>query len=288
MQRYSVVWICAGLLTLEGSILLPTHMLMTEKGGVLLPHQSPLPLIIYSLPPLGLFIAAFLLFSALNLFNEWRGTEPNKDWDSHVKRRQAGWITAIAILLCMILLFKSLHNLHWLMLWDKTADGIGYGWLLIPLFVALVTGIMLVVALKGRQKLAGLLYLLVIPGLLIVLAMRAPQVDVRQITEKRAERVVRAIEAFHAQWGFYPPELRYLISWGNPRLPEPTIIYGQDWCYQGRDDHYTLGYVYHKDWYDPHLVGEVYKTVGGDSASESVCDIEIEILRLQRYVPYIP
>jgi hypothetical protein len=236
-----------------------------------------------------LFIAAFLLFSALNLFNEWRHTNPNKDWDSHVKRRRAGWIIAIALLLCMFLLFKSLHNLYWLLVWDKTADGIGHFWMMFgPLPIAFITGLMLVVALEGKQKLAGLLYLLVIPGLLIVLVVRVPQVDVRQITEKRAEHVVRAIEAFHAQWGFYPPELRYLISWGTSRLPEPTIIYGQDWCYQGRDDHYTLGYVYHKDWSDPHLLGEVYKTAGGDPAPESVCDTEIEILRLQRYVPYIP
>jgi hypothetical protein len=289
MQRYSSVWICAGLLVLEGLILLPTHILMTDKGGVVLPDQSSLALIIYSLPPLGLFIAAFLLFSDLNLFNEWRNTDPNEDWSSHVQRRRAGWTAVTALILCVILLAKSLHNLYWLLLWDKTADGIGYGWLVFaPLPVAIIMGIMLIIALEGRQRLAGLLYLLFIPGFLIMFAIRAPLVDPRQATERHAEQVVHAIEAFHARMGFYPPELRYLISWDNPRLPAPVIIYGQDWCYKGRNDYYTLGYVYHKDWSDPHLVGEVYKTVGNDPDSSSVCNTEMEVLRLQRYVPYIP
>jgi hypothetical protein len=262
---------------------------MTATGGVTLPNQTPLAFITFILPSLGLFIAAFLLFSALNLFNEWRNTELKKDWDSHVQHRSARWITVTALTLCIGLLAKSLHNLYWLLVWDKTADGIGYGWLVLaPLPVTIITGIMLIIALEGRQRLAGFLYLLLVPGLLIALAIGIPHIDQKQITERRAEQVARAIEKFHEQMGFYPPELRFLISWSNSRILEPTIIYGQDWCYKGRDDYYTLGYVYHRDWSDPHLVGEVYKTTGDDPDSGGVCDTAIEVLRLQSHVPYIP
>lgn len=288
MLRYSKMWIFAGLLTLEGLILLPTHRLMTTSGGVTLP-DTPLPLLIYSLPPLGLFIAAFLFYSGLNLYRDWRKTDPTSDWASHLQHRQAGWSAFIALLLCLLLLAKSLYNLYWLLLWDKTADGIGYGWLLFaPLPVAFVTGLMLVVAFEGRQKLAGFLYLSLVPGLLIGVALLTPRIDNRQVTERRAEQVVRAIEAFHARQGFYPRELRYLVSWSMPGLSEPAIIYGQGWCYRARDDYYTLGYVYHRDWSDPNLVGEIYKTVGDDPAPADVCKDEIEVLRLQRYVPYVP
>lgn len=289
MQKYSIVWICAGLLTLEGLIFVPTYTLLNNAGGVTLPDHTPLALIIYSFPPLGLFVAAFLLYSGLNLYKEWQNTNPTRDWDSRLRRRQAGGLAMAALVLCLFLVAKALHNLYWLLLWDSTADGIGYGWLLFaPLPVAFVTGLMLPLALEGRQKLAGFLYLLLIPGLLILMAVRAPRVDLRQITDRRAERVVHAIEAFHARQGFYPRELRYLISWGIPRLPEPVIIYGQDWCYEARDDYYTLGYVYHRDWSDPHLVGQVYKTVGDAPDPDDVCKVEIDVLRLQRYVPYIP
>ena len=289
MLRYSKMWIFAGLLTLEGLILLPTHRLMTTSGGVTLPYETPVAFLTYSLPALGLFIAAFLFYSGSNLYPQWRKSDSTNGWESHLRRRQAGWLVLISLLLCVFLLAKALHNLYWLLLWDKTADGIGYGWLLFaPLPVAFVTGLMLVVAFEGRQKPAGFLYLSLVPGLLIGMALIVPRIDNRQVTEGRAESVVRAIEAFHARQGFYPAELRYLVSWSISSLPEPAIIYGQGWCYKARDDYYTLGYVYHRDWSDPNLVGRVYKSVGNDLAPQDVCNTEIDVLRLQRYVPYVP
>jgi hypothetical protein len=288
MQKYSRGWIFAGLLVLEALILLPTHLLLDETGGV---HflDTPQSLFIYSLPAFGLFIAAFLLYTGLARYNEWRNTDSAGGWTSHIMRRQAGWSAVAALVLCVLLLAKAMHELYWLLVWDKTADGIGYLWMVLaPLPVGFVCGLMLLVALEGRQRLAGLLYLLLVPGLLIGMSILAPQADLQQITERRAGQVVHAIEAFRARYGFYPPELRYLISWSTPLLPKPVIIYGQDWCYEGRDDHYTLGYVYHGHWSDPHLVGQVYKTVGADPDPGGVCNTEIEVLRLQRYVPYIP
>jgi hypothetical protein len=289
MLRYSKMWIFAGLLTLEGLILLPTQRLMTISGGVTLPWETPMAFFTFSLPALGLFITAFLFYSGLKLYPQWRKTDPTSDWESHLQHRQAGWSAFIALILCLLLFAKALYNLYWLLLWDKTADGIGYGWLLFtPLPVAFVTGLMLVVALEGRQKLAGFLYLFLVPGLLIGMALLVSRIDNRHVTERRAEQVVRAVEAFHARQGFFPPELRYLVSWSMPGLPEPAIIYGQGWCYKARDDYYTLGYVYHKDWSDPNLVGRVYKSVGDDPAPQDVCNTKIEVLRLQRYVPYVP
>lgn len=284
MQKYSRVWIFLGLLTLEALILLPTDMLIDDRGVATLP-DTPQALLIYSLPPLGLFIAAFLLYSSLTLYREWQNTDPQKDWASHVQRRQAGMSTLAALLLCLLLLAKALHNLYWLLVWDTTADGIGYGWLVFaPLPVGLVCGLMLIVALEGRQRLAGFLYLLLVPGLMIAMSIHAPRVDRLQLTERRAERVARAVEAFHARHGFYPRELRYLISWSTPALPKPVIIHGQDWCIEAGDDYYTLGYIYHEHWSDPHLVGQVYKTAGETADAGSLCEGEIAIYWLQRGV----
>ncbi|HUF00462.1 MAG TPA: hypothetical protein VMN99_14485, partial [Anaerolineales bacterium] len=281
---YVWAWIIVGLLTLEGLILLPTHSLVTTRGGIVVPDiDAPLALVVYSFPLLGIFIAPFLLFSGISRFEAWHTVDPGMVWDSRIQRRRAGWSIVIALVLAVLLPVMSLYNLNWLLLWDSAVDGIGYGWVIIPLFVAGATGIMLTVALAGWQKLAGVLYMLVLPGLLIVFAIQAPHIDRRQMTERRAETVVRVIEAYHARQGYYPPELRYLISWNRPQLPEPLIIYGQGWCYKARDDYYTLGYIYHKDWSDPHLMGEVYQSTGNDPAPGDVCNTEIEVLRLQRY-----
>jgi hypothetical protein len=289
MQKYANIWIYAGSIILMGLILAPTHMFVINHGRVLLPTATPWVLVISSFPSLGLFIAAFLLYSGLNLYKEYRSSDQSSDWGSNEQRKKSGRSALVSLFLCVLLLAKSMHTLYWLLLWERTADGIGYGWMVFgPLPVAFITGLMLVVALEGWQRLTGFLYLLVIPGLLIGIAVYTSRADLRQITEDRAERVTQAIEAFHARNGFYPYELRYLISWEVPDLPQPAIIHGQDWCYEGREGYYTLGYVYHTDWSDPYLVGEVYKTTGDDPDSGSVCNTEIEVLRLQRYVPYVP
>ncbi|HSM70517.1 MAG TPA: hypothetical protein VK851_03155 [Anaerolineales bacterium] len=289
IHKYASRWIYAGSIVLMGLILAPTHKFVIDSGSVLLPTATPIVLVISSFPSLGLFIAAFLLYSGLNLYREYRNNDPVNDWNLYEQRKKAGRSALVSIFICVLLLAKSMHNLYWLLLWDRTADGIGSGWMVFgPLPVAFITGLMLAVALEGRQKLTGFLYLLAIPGLLIGIAAYTSRADLRQITEARAERVTRAIEAYHARHGTYPRELRYLISWSAPDLPQPAIIYGQDWCYKGREDYYTLGYVYHTDWSDPHLVGEVYKTAGDDPVPDEVCNTEIEVLRLQRYVPDIP
>ncbi|HMS01244.1 MAG TPA: hypothetical protein PKE62_18520 [Anaerolineales bacterium] len=286
---YIWAWIIVGLLTLEGLILLPTHSLVTTRGGIVVPSvDAPLALVIYSFPLLGIFISPFLLFSGLSHHETWRTVDPGRDWESRIQRRRAGWSIVLALVLAALLPVMSLYNLYWLLLWDSAVDGIGYGWVILPLLIAVATGIMLTVALPGWQKLAGILYTLVLPGLLILFAIQAPHIDRRQMTERRAERVIRGIEAFHERQGFYPRELRYLISWRTPQLPEPLLIYKQGWCYQARDDYYTLGYIYQTNWSDPNLVGVVYKTTGDDPAPGEVCNAEIEVLRLQRYVPYIP
>ena len=284
MQSYTKAWIVAGLLTLEGLFLLPTHLLLDETGGVNF-LDTPQALLVYSLPALGLFIAAFLLYAGLARYSEWRNTDPAGGWTSHMARRQAGWSAMAALVLCVLLLAKAMHELYWLLVWDQAADGIGYGWMVFaPLPVGFVCGLMLLVALKGRQRLAGLLYLLLVPGLLIAMSIYAPRADLQKITERRAGQVVHAIEAFRARYGFYPPELRYLSFWSTPALPKPVIIYGQDWCYEASDDSYALGYVYHEHWSDPNLVAQVFRTAGEAPDTASLCDPEIAMYWLRQGV----
>jgi hypothetical protein len=116
---------------------------------------------------------------------------------------------------------------------------------------------------------------------MIAVSARAQRVDFRQLTEERAERVTQAIETYHAREGHYPQDLRQLTPWYVLSLPGPVIIYGQDWCYDGGEDYYRLGYVYREHWSDPRLIGRIYKTKEAPDLP-GICAEEIAALE-ERY-----
>ncbi len=184
------------------------------------------------------------------------------------------------------MLAKTLYNLYWLTVWDNTDDPLGYFWLGFPVLAALFSGVMLSITLPGRTKLAGFLYSLLIPALMIAVSARAQSVDFRQLTEERAGRASQAIETYYAREGRYPQDLRQLTPGYVLSLPGPVIIYGQDWCYDGGDDYYRLGYVYREHWSDPRLSGRIYKTKGEAPDLYRMC--EEEVVALQKRYPDYP
>jgi len=66
-------------------------------------------------------------------------------------------------------------------------------------------------------------------------------------------------------------------------LPVPFIIYGQDWCYEGGEDGYRLGYVDRSHWSDPNLFGHLYQASGSDAGASDLCADEIR--RIQERDP---
>jgi hypothetical protein len=121
---------------------------------------------------------------------------------------------------------------------------------------------------------------------MIAVSARAQRVDFRQLTEERAERVTQAIETYYAREGHYPQDLRQLTPWYALSLPGPVIIYGQEWCYDGGEDYYRLGYVYREHWSDPRLIGQIYKTKGEVPDLHGMC--EEEVVALQKRYPDYP
>jgi hypothetical protein len=116
---------------------------------------------------------------------------------------------------------------------------------------------------------------------MIAVSARAQRVDFRQLTEERAERVTQAIETYYAREGRYPQDLRQLVPRYVLSLPGPVIIYGQDWCYDGGEDYYRLGYLDREHWSDPRLFGRVYSAKGDSPLKVDVCQPAIDIYRAQ-------
>ena len=117
---------------------------------------------------------------------------------------------------------------------------------------------------------------------MIAVSARAQRVDFRQLTEERAERVSQAIETTYTRKGSYPQDLQHLIPWYVLSLPGPVTIYGQDWCYDGGEDYYRLGYVYREHWSDPDLHGRIYRAKGKVPDLPGICAEEIAALE-KRY-----
>jgi len=280
------VWIYAGLFILP-VLSLPASVLADIFPASLgPPFGTPMTLTLFSMLSMALVMAALLLYSGLNLYQEWQKASAVEGGDSQTQRKPAGRPAAVVLVLSALLLAKTLHSLYWLMVWDTTEDSLGHFWLIVPVVAVLFSGVMLSIALLGRTKLAGLLYSLLIPALMIAASAGAQRVDFRRLTEERAGRASQAIETYYAREGSYPQDLRELIPWYVLSLPGPVIIYGQDWCYDGGDDYYRLGYVYREHWSDPRLIGRIYKTVGEAPDLYRICDEEIAALR-KRYPQHL-
>lgn len=246
------VWIVSGLILLIG-LLIPSSSLLADR------EPGPVSTLIWTtlllLPPLALINAGILLHSGLEKSS------------------------AVSLVLSILLLVRTIYNLYDLTLWDNTDDPLGYIWLILPILAVLLSGVMLSVALPGRMKLAGPVYIVLVSVLLIAVSASAQREDFRQETAGRAERTVRAIESYYARRASYPETLSQLTPWYILSLPKPMVIYGQDWCYESGDDYYRLGYLDREHWSDPRLIGRVYKTVGEAEVSQLICMDEFNAIQ---------
>ena len=92
-------------------------------------------------------------------------------------------------------------------------------------------------------------------------------------TERRAASIDRAIQRFRARNDSYPASLNELTPGYLLYLPNPFIIPGQDWCYQGGADYYRLGFVTRKFFSAPASV-QVFASSGQPPNPDWPCETE--------------
>ena len=272
----SRMWIAIGILILIG-LIFPTSSLMSSdyEAG---PFSTLGSTIIFLLPSLALVCASFLIYSFLNFHYPIDGPESTESG-----KGGNGRVYSIALLLAVLLVIKTLHNLYGLTLWDNTFDPLGYLWLILPIFIAFLSGMTLFITLPYRTKPAGIFYVLIVPVLLAAVSTLAQSVDFHQETAKRAERVAQAVESYYAREGTYPETLSQLMPWYGAPLPKPMIIYGQDWCYESGADYYRLGYIDREHWSDPRMIGHIYRSVGEVPDIQPMCMAEFNAMHDHQY-----
>lgn len=272
--------IFAGLLILA-AMFVPARTIVKLFPGRLqsTPFGSNIALTLFLVFSLAMIIVAFLLYSALTSYTE-RGDRD--EGEAYLDRWSAGGRGGVvALILCTLILVKAFHYLYWLMVWDATYDALGYIWLFIPSLAVLFSGVMLIIVLPPKFKPAGFLYLLLIPALVIV-SSYAQRVNFRKLTEDRAEAISQAIDAYYARNGRYPQKLGQLIPRSMRSIPEPVVIFGQDWCYQGGENFYRLAYIDREHWSAPNIFAQVYKSSGELGDLQPACADQAVIL-LDRY-----
>jgi MFS family permease len=254
-------WILAGLVVLAGLSIPATDYAKIFPPSGAEPYETNLALTLFLIASVGIVTAALLLFISWRLYKERRSGEFG-EMDASKTVRKPAIQPALVVLLGILILFKALHNVYWLTVWDKTTDPLGYLWLFFPIVVAVLSGVLLFAVLTGRLKAAGLGYAVLVPVALMVVSTSAQLVDLHMLTKARAEQVAQAIERYHARVGRYPQNLGQLHPGFVPPLPGPVIIFGQDWCYDGGENYYRLGYLDRQHWSDPRLIGRIHKTAG--------------------------
>jgi hypothetical protein len=237
------------------------------------PSGTALEHIVIPLLSLAVLVAALLVNASFRYYRE----SINKTASAEHREQSKSALVA-SLLFCAVLLATALYDLYWFTVWDNSSDSLGLLWLLIPSAFVLISCISLEIALPGRSKTVGAAYLLII-AVMFVVSLGAQQIDYRKLTELRASQISQAIEDYRGQEGRYPGSLQQLFPWFYIALPSPVIIYGQNWCYDGGEKYYRLGYVSRPHWSAPIVTGETYRSVGEIPSLPAMCSSEIAALQ---------
>lgn len=180
-----------------------------------------------------------------------------------------------AFALACLLLLALAHAIFWGSVWDQTDDGL-WGVLLAQYggILAVGTGMIMTVRGRGKIRLAGPIFLLLVPVLLHQSFEFGWQVSYHEITERRAERTARALARFQAREGRYPETLQALTPLDLLWIQQPVLLAGEGWCYQGTEESYRLGAFYREFFSSPVSI-RVYESAGGTPAEPWACEARL-------------
>jgi len=163
------------------------------------------------------------------------------------------WRTVISTLLMVAILFLMIgYQAMLTSLWDVATDGLG--WVLLWLTTGTIgigSTMLMAWSLPRNRIWVPILFAFAVP-LMLMQAYNLANYDAGHTwgtkpiitTERRADRIDQAIQSYYNRNHEYPQVLSDLTPLYLLYIPNPYIIPGQDWCYEGGNDHYRLGYIY--------------------------------------------
>jgi hypothetical protein len=218
----------------------------------------------------GVLIAASLQPSSLRMEHMW-------PFHSRLGRLMAGSLASVLILYLAYIIF-------WGSVWDQTSDGI-FGVFIShqTALIAVGTGMIIALALRGAQRLAGIFFILILPVLFYQSFEAGWDVSYHEITEARAERITRALEVYRDREGQYPESLKALTPRDLLYIQQAMILAGEEWCYEGGQDTYRLAAFYREHFSAPVSL-RVYKTAG-EPSGPLPCEERLAAMKERYYSP---
>jgi hypothetical protein len=176
-----------------------------------------------------------------------------------------------------------------LSMWDVATDGLGWIFLwLTASTIGIGSAMLMTWSMQRKQLWVAILFALIVPSMLLE-ARNIGTYDQNHTwgttpiitTERRADKIDKAIQRYYERNNEYPQSLSDLVPLYILYIPNPFIIPGQDWCYQGRSNYYRFGYVYRKVFSTPAFV-RIHSSVGEWSNASWGCQGEADSIP----VPY--
>ena len=169
-------------------------------------------------------------------------------------------------------------------LWDVATDGLGWVFLWLTSSTVGIGSAMFMSWSMPRKRLwISIFFALAVP-IVLVQARNVANYDIDHTwgtkpvitTERRAEMIDKAIQRYYERNGEYPQTLGDLTPWYLLYIPNPYIIPGLDWCYEGGTDHYRFGYVYRQYFSVPASV-KIQSSTGEPSDAHWSCQDDADV-----------
>jgi hypothetical protein len=226
----------------------------------------------YLIPGLSVVLSGLLIASSLQPMSEQSGSISWKGFK---------WIK---IGLACLLLLSLAYTIFWGSVWDQTSDGLTGIFMMHPsALVAIGVGMMMILAFSGKNRLTGVLYLIIVPTLIYQTFELGWRVSYHEMTEKRADRIAQALERFQAREGYYPVSLDALSPRDLLFIQQPVILAGESWCYEGGTDYFRLS-AFYREFFSAPVSLHVYASTGKPPSS-SVCEVRLDEMKKKYYSP---
>jgi len=193
------------------------------------------------------------------------------------------WRAMASSLLMVVVLFSMVgYQAMLTSMWDVAMDGLGWIFLWITTSTIGIGSAMLMAWSMPRKHIwAAILFALTVP-IVLVGAFNLANYDENHkwgtkptiMTEQRADKIENAIQRYYKVNNEYPQTLNDLTPKYLLYIPNPYIIPGQDWCYEGGTNYYLFGYVYREFFSSPASV-RIRSSASTGEASNANWDCQI-------------
>jgi hypothetical protein len=263
-----------------GLIALGALFFFSQTVGIMtvLPRWVSIPLgILYFLAPILLVI-----IPAIFLTRELHQRSADGPNDS---KNPSGGRSVLRALLAFLMFAALTYAAFWGGIWDQTMD-LGFGFMISPFgsIAAIVAGLIMTLTLRGKYRIAGLVYMFLVPSVLLRTYDAGMDISHHALTEQRAEQIAQSLEQFHAREGYFPESLDALTPGDLLYIPQPIIMLGEKWCYRGAQDFYQLAAIYREYWSLP-LSLRTYASAGKPPAGTWECEERLAELKPQHDPP---